>query len=177
MSEPDSPEFQCPKTQLIINPKSCGTGRAIFWICNDYSGLFQVNSSDALVGKSVYEAATGRFTVPRRTVSVFVEPRCWCLLGFNARICSTSCRSDRRSFCFRVEVNNNWRIREERRCCLPDYTAEGTNPRIRSLAYVYVCIVPKLPSHGFVFWSILILYIKRKTCISCYKYCITCIYY
>ncbi|KAM3207933.1 hypothetical protein ACQJBY_062920 [Aegilops geniculata] len=36
----------------------------------------QVNSSDALVGKSVYEAATGRFTVPRRTVSVFVEPRC-----------------------------------------------------------------------------------------------------
>uniref|UniRef100_A0A0A9DQ95 Zpu1 n=1 Tax=Arundo donax TaxID=35708 RepID=A0A0A9DQ95_ARUDO len=36
----------------------------------------QVNSSDALVRESAYQAATGRFTVPRRTAAVFVEPRC-----------------------------------------------------------------------------------------------------
>ncbi|KAG0524993.1 hypothetical protein BDA96_06G017200 [Sorghum bicolor] len=36
----------------------------------------QVNSSDALVRQSAYEATTGRFTVPKRTTAVFVEPRC-----------------------------------------------------------------------------------------------------
>ncbi|XP_062184340.1 pullulanase 1, chloroplastic [Phragmites australis] len=36
----------------------------------------QVKSSDALVRQSAYETATGRFTVPRRTTAVFVEPRC-----------------------------------------------------------------------------------------------------
>nr|CAB3502225.1 unnamed protein product [Digitaria exilis] len=35
----------------------------------------QVNSSDALVRQSAYEANAGRFTVPRRTAAVFVEPR------------------------------------------------------------------------------------------------------
>ncbi|TVU04286.1 hypothetical protein EJB05_47148, partial [Eragrostis curvula] len=35
----------------------------------------QVNSSDALVRQSEYEAATGRFKVARRTTAVFVEPR------------------------------------------------------------------------------------------------------
>ncbi|CAN6234327.1 unnamed protein product [Urochloa humidicola] len=36
----------------------------------------QVNSSDALVRHSAFDASTGRFTVPRRTTAVFVEPRC-----------------------------------------------------------------------------------------------------
>nr|AHW98508.1 pullulanase precursor [Oryza brachyantha] len=36
----------------------------------------QVNSSDALVRQSAYQASTGRFTVPRRTTAVFVQPRC-----------------------------------------------------------------------------------------------------
>ncbi|GJN12066.1 hypothetical protein PR202_ga30311 [Eleusine coracana subsp. coracana] len=36
----------------------------------------QVNSTDALVRQSRYEAAAGRFHVPRRTTAVFVEPRC-----------------------------------------------------------------------------------------------------
>ncbi|KQJ81407.1 pullulanase 1, chloroplastic [Brachypodium distachyon] len=35
----------------------------------------QANSCDALVRQSSYEAGKGRFTVPRRTASVFVEPR------------------------------------------------------------------------------------------------------
>uniref|UniRef100_A0ACD5V8C5 Uncharacterized protein n=1 Tax=Avena sativa TaxID=4498 RepID=A0ACD5V8C5_AVESA len=35
----------------------------------------QANSSDPLVRQSTYKAETGRFTVPRRTASVFVEPR------------------------------------------------------------------------------------------------------
>ncbi|KAF0891634.1 hypothetical protein E2562_010618 [Oryza meyeriana var. granulata] len=35
----------------------------------------QVNSSDALVRQSAYQASTGRFTVPRRTTAVFVQPR------------------------------------------------------------------------------------------------------
>ncbi|ONM18918.1 pullulanase-type starch debranching enzyme1 [Zea mays] len=36
----------------------------------------QVNSSDALARQSAYDTATGRFTVPKRTAAVFVEPRC-----------------------------------------------------------------------------------------------------
>ncbi|CAO2034210.1 unnamed protein product [Urochloa humidicola] len=36
----------------------------------------QVNSSDALVRQSAFDASAGRFTVPRRTTAVFVEPRC-----------------------------------------------------------------------------------------------------
>lgn len=36
----------------------------------------QVNSSDALARQSAYDPATGRFTVPKRTAAVFVEPRC-----------------------------------------------------------------------------------------------------
>ncbi|CAL5035685.1 unnamed protein product [Urochloa decumbens] len=36
----------------------------------------QVNSSDALVRQSAFDASTGRFTMPRRTTAVFVEPRC-----------------------------------------------------------------------------------------------------
>ncbi|KAK3143133.1 hypothetical protein QOZ80_4BG0358810 [Eleusine coracana subsp. coracana] len=36
----------------------------------------QVDSTDALVRQSRYEAAAGRFHVPRRTTAVFVEPRC-----------------------------------------------------------------------------------------------------
>lgn len=39
--------------------------------------FLQVNSTDAVVTQSGYESATGRFTVPRRTTAVFVEPRCW----------------------------------------------------------------------------------------------------
>uniref|UniRef100_A0A0D9W272 Glycosyl hydrolase family 13 catalytic domain-containing protein n=1 Tax=Leersia perrieri TaxID=77586 RepID=A0A0D9W272_9ORYZ len=35
----------------------------------------QVNSSDALVKQSTYQVSTGRFTVPRRTTAVFVQPR------------------------------------------------------------------------------------------------------
>ncbi|KAL5214545.1 hypothetical protein ABZP36_003697 [Zizania latifolia] len=35
----------------------------------------QVNSSDALVKQSAYQATTGRFTVPGRTAAVFVQPR------------------------------------------------------------------------------------------------------
>jgi len=46
-------------------------------ISNGSYEIFQVNSSDALVRQSAYEASTGRFTVPKRTTAVFVEPRCW----------------------------------------------------------------------------------------------------
>jgi hypothetical protein len=45
-------------------------------ISNGSCEKFQVNSSDALARQSAYDTATGRFTVPKRTAAVFVEPRC-----------------------------------------------------------------------------------------------------
>jgi len=52
------------------------TLKLIMLISNGSYEIFQVNSSDALVRQSAYEASTGRFTVPKRTTAVFVEPRC-----------------------------------------------------------------------------------------------------
>uniref|UniRef100_A0A0E0ICV7 Glycosyl hydrolase family 13 catalytic domain-containing protein n=1 Tax=Oryza nivara TaxID=4536 RepID=A0A0E0ICV7_ORYNI len=87
MSIKDAQNEKCKMAQLDKNFSYVVT---IFNVCphevsieiHDLASLglelhpIQVNSSDALVRQSAYEASKGRFTVPRRTTAVFVQPRC-----------------------------------------------------------------------------------------------------
>ncbi|XP_052152892.1 pullulanase 1, chloroplastic [Oryza glaberrima] len=87
MSIKDAQNEKCEMAQLDKNFSYVVT---IFNVCphevsieiHDLASLglelhpIQVNSSDALVRQSAYEASKGRFTVSRRTTAVFVQPRC-----------------------------------------------------------------------------------------------------
>uniref|UniRef100_A0A0E0DAM9 Glycosyl hydrolase family 13 catalytic domain-containing protein n=1 Tax=Oryza meridionalis TaxID=40149 RepID=A0A0E0DAM9_9ORYZ len=88
MSIKDAQNEKCEMAQLDKNFSYVVT---IFNVCphevtieiHDLASLglglhpIQVVSSDALVRQSAYEASKGRFTVPRRTTAVFVQPRAY----------------------------------------------------------------------------------------------------